>query len=775
MDTQELLTTLNDKQREAVLATDGPVLILAGAGSGKTRVLVHRIAYLIAEKGIAPGSILAVTFTNKAADEMRARVDALVGFGSKEIHVSTFHSLCVRILRRHADKLGYTRSFSIYDADDQLSTMKRIFKEKDINTKQMKEKGALHVISSCKDELQTPQKYAALAGNNYRDRIYADLYKAYQATLLENNAMDFDDLIMKTVELFEKFPDVLDWYTRKFLYVMVDEYQDTNTAQFRLISLLTQKNKNLCVVGDDDQSIYKFRGANIHNILNFEKLFPNTKVVYLEQNYRSTQNILNAANEVIAHNRERKKKTLWTENVSGTKVRFLHFENAFEEAENIADEVHSLVREGKCDYKDFVVLYRTNAQSRLFEEKFITCNIPYKIVGGVNFYQRKEIKDLLAYLKTIDNGLDELSVRRIINVPKRGIGAATLTRVAEYAQAGGISFYEAACHAGDIPTLSRAAASKLDKFTDTIGVFKTKEEDLTVSQLLNEVIDTTGYVEALKLIGDDEANARIENIEELVNKARQYEEETDEPSLSGFLEQVALIADIDSVDDDDNKVLLMTLHAAKGLEFPRVYMAGMDEGLFPSSMSINADFSAEEIEEERRLAYVGMTRAREYLTLTGASSRMVRGEYERFPISRFVKEIPRKLIQVGNASPDSKELGRDYKKEIGERGGLNPDLMGALGPFENDTENFTEKTKKPFTGYSGRPTFVNPYKSSSITSKLTKAPLDYEVGDTVRHTKFGEGTVMKIADGGRDYEVTVDFTGWGVKKMFASFAKLKKV
>ncbi len=814
MDTNELLDTLNDKQKEAVLATEGPVLILAGAGSGKTRVLVHRIAYMIEEKGVNPGSILAVTFTNKAADEMRSRVDALVGFGSRQIWVSTFHSLCVRILRANADKLGYTRSFTIYDTDDQLSTMKRIFKEKNVDTRSMKEKAVLRKISSSKDELVTPEKYAAL-NKDYRGSQYADLYKAYQTTLLENNAMDFDDLIMKTVELFEKTPDVLAWYQTRFQYMMVDEYQDTNTAQFRLISLLTGTHRNLCVVGDDDQSIYRFRGANIHNILNFEKIFPDAHVVYLEQNYRSTQNILNAANEVIAHNRGRKEKRLWTENAEGGKIRFFHFDNAFDEASHIAREIRGLVSSGKCDYKDCVVLYRTNAQSRLFEEKLLMENVPYKIVGGVNFYQRKEIKDLLAYLKTIDNGLDELAVRRIINVPKRGIGAATLAKVGEYAAAGGISFYEAACHAQDIPGLSKAAANKLDRFTNTIGVFKTKEENenLSVSQLLEDVIETTGYVEELRANHDEESDARIENIDELINKAAQYEEDEENPSLGGFLEQVALIADIDSVDDDDNKVLLMTLHAAKGLEFPRVYMAGMDEGLFPSAMAINSDFGGEELEEERRLAYVGMTRARESLTLTGASSRMVRGEYQYFPISRFVKEIPRRLIAT--ASDDAAESyanKKDYKAEIARKGGLDPDLMAVLSggksmggadsfsrdksfgqgrsfygrdSFDGDGSSSSGRSAfsagsaseahKPCTGYAGRPAYTNPYKSSSGAAKLQKTLPDYKVGDMVRHVKFGEGIVKSITDGGRDYEVTVDFPSWGTKKMFASFAKLQKV
>ena len=737
------------------MATEGPVLILAGAGSGKTRVLVHRIAYLIREKGAAPGSILAVTFTNKAADEMRQRVDALVGFGSRQIQVSTFHSLCVRILRVHADKLGYTHSFSIYDSDDQLSTMKRIFKEKNVDTRQMKEKAVLHRISSAKDELITPEKFAVL-NKDYRGEIYADLYRTYQTELRENNAMDFDDLIMKVVELFEKNSDVLKWYTTKFQYIMVDEYQDTNTAQFRLISLLTGERRNLCVVGDDDQSIYRFRGANIHNILNFEKIFPDAHVIYLEQNYRSTQNILNAANEVIAHNRGRKEKTLWTKNDEGGQVRFAHFEDGYEEAEAIGDEIRNLVNTRKCAYKDCVVLYRTNAQSRIFEEKFLLKNIPYKIVGGVNFYQRKEIKDLLAYLKTIDNGLDELSVRRIINVPRRGIGPATLTKVGDYAGAGGISFFEAACHAGDIPGLGKAAAKKLTVFADTIGAFKTKEEFLSVSALLKDVIETTGYVEELKANHDEESDARIENIDELISKAAQYEEEAEHPTLSGFLEQVSLVADIDSVDSNEDKVLLMTLHAAKGLEFPRVYMAGMDDGLFPSSMAINSDGSGEEIEEERRLAYVGMTRAMESLTLTGATRRMMRGEYQYYPISRFVKEIPRDLIETGPLRRENSQPRRDYKREIAKKGNLAPDIFSALN-------------------LNSRQPYGNPCHSSGNASRITKALPDYEVGDTVRHVKFGEGVVKKIVDGGRDYEITVDFASWGTKKMFASFAKLKKV
>ena len=631
--------TLNPPQREAVAQTEGPVLILAGAGSGKTRVLTHRIAYLMDEKGVNPWNILAITFTNKAAQEMRERVDKLVGFGSESIWVSTFHSACVRILRRHIDNLGYDTNFTIYDTDDQKSLMKDVCRKMNIDTKIYKERSLLAQISHAKDELLTPDDMEMKAAGDYNMKKVASVYREYQAALRKNNALDFDDLIVKTVELFEKCGAVLEYYQERFKYIMVDEYQDTNTAQFKFISLLAQRYQNLCVVGDDDQSIYKFRGANIGNILGFEHVFPDARVIRLEQNYRSTRNILNAANQVIANNTERKAKTLWTENEEGSKVHFRQFLNAYEEAEYVAGEIGKLKRNGLGNYRDCAILYRTNAQSRIFEEKFIAANIPYKLVGGVNFYARKEIKDLLCYLKTIDNARDDLAVQRIINVPKRGIGATTLGRVQDYADNMGISLYEALRVAEEVPSIGRSL-SKIDGFVTFIQMLKSKADVMTVEEILQEVIDSTGYVAELEAEDTEESRARIENIDELISKTVAYQEAMEEQNqsatLSGFLEEVALVADIDTVDPDQDYVLLMTLHSAKGLEFPKVFMVGMEDGIFPSHMTISYGDDGE-MEEERRLCYVGITRAMKDLTLTCAQQRMIRGETQYNRVSRFVR------------------------------------------------------------------------------------------------------------------------------------------
>lgn len=551
--------TLNEPQRQAVLQTEGPVLILAGAGSGKTKALTCRAAYLIEEKGVSPYQIMAITFTNKAAGEMRERISQMVGCGSEGIWVTTFHSTCVRILRRYIDRIGFDTNFSIYDADDQKTLMKELCKRLEVDKKIYKERALLAAISSAKDELIGPMEFAKNAGSDYIKQKQAQVYLEYQKALKKNNALDFDDLIFYTVELFRKDEEVLAGYQERFRYIMVDEYQDTNTAQFQLIRLLADRYKNLCVVGDDDQSIYKFRGANIYNILNFETYFPQAVVIKLEQNYRSTQNILDAANEVIANNRSRKAKRLWTANETGDRIRFYPFETAYEEAEFTAKDIMQKVYKQGYQYRDCAILYRTNAQSRLFEEKFVVSNIPYKIVGGINFYARKEIKDLLAYLKTIDNGSDDLAVRRIINVPKRGIGATTLNRVQEYAIARELSFYDALKAADDIPSIGKASA-KIRPFVLLIQSMRSKLGLIGVTELLEEVIETTGYVKELEEEGTEEAAARIENIDELISKAAAYEEAEEEPSLSGFLEEIALVADIDSLEEDSNYVVLMTMH-----------------------------------------------------------------------------------------------------------------------------------------------------------------------------------------------------------------------
>ena len=738
--------TLNPPQREAVAQTEGPVLILAGAGSGKTRVLTHRIAYLMDEKGVNPWNILAITFTNKAAQEMRERVDKLVGFGSESIWVSTFHSACVRILRRHIDNLGYDTNFTIYDTDDQKSLMKDVCRKMNIDTKIYKERSLLAQISHAKDELLTPDDMEMKAAGDYNMKKVASVYREYQAALRKNNALDFDDLIVKTVELFEKCGAVLEYYQERFKYIMVDEYQDTNTAQFKFISLLAQRYQNLCVVGDDDQSIYKFRGANIGHILGFEHVFPDARVIRLEQNYRSTRNILNAANQVIANNTERKAKTLWTENEEGSKVHFRQFLNAYEEAEYVAGEIGKLKRNGLGNYRDCAILYRTNAQSRIFEEKFIAANIPYKLVGGVNFYARKEIKDLLCYLKTINNARDDLAVQRIINVPKRGIGATTLGRVQDYADNMGISLYEALRVAEEVPSIGRSL-SKIDGFVTFIQMLKSKADVMTVEEILQEVIDSTGYVAELEAEDTEESRARIENIDELISKTVAYQEAMEEQNqsatLSGFLEEVALVADIDTVDPDQDYVLLMTLHSAKGLEFPKVFMVGMEDGIFPSHMTISYGDDGE-MEEERRLCYVGITRAMKDLTLTCAQQRMIRGETQYNRVSRFVREIPRELVDLGHTIQEKKPKVEE--------------LIPTPAKYSKMKEILQGRNYKP------------------REFKVTKAnSLDYEVGDTVRHIKFGVGIVKEIVEGGRDYEVTVEFDKVGVKKMFASFAKLKKI
>ena len=765
-----LLDALNEPQRQAVMATDGPLLILAGAGSGKTRVLTHRTAYLIEECGVNPYNIMAITFTNKAAGEMRERIDQMVGYGSESIWVCTFHSTCVRILRRYIDRLGFGTNFTIYDSDDQKTLMKDICKRLEIDTKMYKEKMFLSAISSAKDELIDPIEFETRAAGDYVKRKQAQVYREYQQALKQNNALDFDDLIMKTVELFKLDKEVLASYQDRFRYIMVDEYQDTNTAQFELIRLLALKYQNLCVVGDDDQSIYKFRGANIYNILNFEHYFPDATVIKLEQNYRSTQNILDAANAVIANNQGRKEKRLWTDNGAGDKITFEQLDTAAEEADFVARDVARRVRKGEYQYKDCAILYRTNAQSRLFEERFITANIPYKIFGGVNFYARKEVKDLLAYLKTIDNGQDDLAVRRIINIPKRGIGAASINKVALYAQEQEISFYDALCVAEQVPGLGKAAA-KIRPFVLFIQSMKAKAKLLSVADLLQEVIETTGYVRELEAEGTDEAEARIENIDELISKAVDYAEGEEAPTLNGFLENVALVADIDSFDENSDYVVLMTLHSAKGLEFPNVYLAGLEDGLFPSYMSITSDNSQAEIEEERRLAYVGITRAKKNLTITSARVRMVRGQTQYGKVSRFVREIPPELLSGKIYEPKTKEEpieqstfqkarkafrtvpsygGSGYGKEVGEGYGSTFRSSKATKPVYTKVEN-----QRDFGSAGGA--------------------LSYQVGDRVRHIKFGDGEVMAIVSGGRDYEVTVDFDKVGTKKMFASFAKLKKI
>ncbi len=770
--------TLNEQQKQGVFTTKGPVLLLAGAGSGKTRVLTHRIAYLIEEIGVNPWNILAITFTNKAAGEMRNRVDDIVGYGAESIWVSTFHSTCVRILRRYIDRIGYDTNFTIYDTDDQKTVMKEVCKKLQIDTKMLKERTLMGAVSSAKDELISPMQYELNAMGDYRQKKIAEVYKEYQETLRKNNALDFDDLIVKTVELFQNCPDVLESYQNRFHYIMVDEYQDTNTAQFELIRLLADQNRNLCVVGDDDQSIYKFRGANIRNILDFEKVYPEAVVIRLEQNYRSTQNILDAANMVIKNNTYRKEKALWTDEGEGSKVHFKQFDTAYEEADFITDDIGRKTDKEGVQFGDCAVLYRTNAQARILEERFILKGIPYDVVGATNFYARREIKDILAYLKTIDNGKDDVAVKRIINVPKRGIGTTTILRVQEYAEERGISFYNALREADKIMTIGKSAV-KLKPFVTLIQTFRSKSEFYGLGDLIRDVIDLTGYRKALEDSDEEDAEDRIENVEELVSKVVAYEEAAENPTLSEFLEEVALVADIDRVKEDGNRVLLMTLHSAKGLEFPHVYLAGMEDGIFPSYMTIASD-DPTDVEEERRLAYVGITRAKEELTMTCARQRMIRGETQYNPVSRFVKEVPKELLDGTLPVVKKKEI-EQYTEDSYEREHFKSKPFGGV-------EGYSGSSSRQNTGY-GRPKAVaapkrtaaenRPYIAKGLGELQKGMPqtngIDYTVGDRVRHIKYGEGTVLKIEEEPRDYKVTVVFDGAGQKIMYAAFAKLKKV
>ena len=743
---------LNEQQKKGVFTTEGPVLLLAGAGSGKTGVITHRIAHLIDDCDVNSYNILAITFTNKAAREMRERVDDLVGCGADAAWIMTFHAACVRILRRFIDRLGYGTNFTIYDTDDQKSLMKEVCKSMDVDTKVYKEKMLLSRISAAKDELVTPDEMYTRANNDYTQMRIAEVYRVYEERLKKNNAVDFDDIINLTVELFEKNDDVLDYYQERFKYIMVDEYQDTNTAQFKLVSLLARKYHNLCVVGDDDQSIYKFRGANIRNILNFKEYFPEAEIIKLEQNYRSKSNILDAANAVIKNNSGRMDKSLWTEQDAGDKIAFNVYETGYAEAEGIAFGIEKNINDGYA-YNDCAILYRTNAQSRAIEEKLLGHNIPYRIYGGINFYSRKEIKDILAYLKTIDNGMDEIAVRRILNVPKRGIGATSVGKIQAYADEQNIGFYEALKQAEDIPGLGRSA-SKITPFTDLIRLFRAELHELSIVRLINDIIEKTGYMDYLaENDSPEEVEERRANIDELISKAATYDDGEETPTLSGFLEEVALVADIDNMDDNNNVVSLMTLHSAKGLEFPIVYLAGMEDGLFPSYMCIDSD-DPSELEEERRLCYVGITRAKQKLIMSAAKVRMVRGETHMNKVSRFISEIPAELMVNSTQGPAHKILTSDGTDK--DHFHLPPRKAGEsrFQSFQHDVLKEDIFDKKPSAGNAG---------------------LGYGIGDKVRHIKFGTGMVKEIKNGGRDYEVTVDFENGGTKKMFASFAKLQKI
>ncbi|NSL53023.1 DNA helicase PcrA [Calidifontibacillus erzurumensis] len=737
MQTSEtLLSGLNPEQQAAVRCTEGPLLIMAGAGSGKTRVLTHRIAYLMSEKSVAPWNILAITFTNKAAREMKERVSMLVGPAAEEIWISTFHSMCVRILRRDIDRIGMNRNFSILDTTDQLSVIKKILKEKNIDPKKFDPKAILGTISAAKNELITSEDYAKSAGNYY-EKVVSEVYETYQDRLKKNQSLDFDDLIMITIHLFNRVPEVLEFYQRKFQYIHVDEYQDTNRAQYILVKKLAERFKNLCVVGDSDQSIYRWRGADIANILSFEKDYPEAKVILLEQNYRSTKRILDAANKVIENNANRKPKKLWTENEEGKKLIYFRGDTERDEAHFVAGKIKEMVDSGKRSYSDIAILYRTNAQSRVIEEVLIKSNIQYNIVGGIKFYDRKEIKDLLAYLRLIANPDDDISLLRIVNVPKRGIGASTMDKVGDYALQTGISIYQALNELEEIGLSSRAS-NALREFRDQINNWNQMQEYLSVTDLVEEILEKTGYREMLKAEKTLEAESRLENIEEFLSVTKNFEKTNDDKSLVAFLTDLALISDIDQLDKDvettgQNSVVLMTLHSAKGLEFPVVFLIGMEEGIFPHSRSLMDD---QEMEEERRLAYVGITRAEEELYLTNARMRTLYGRTEMNQVSRFIDEIPDELIE---------NLAEENRKQT------QSPLFGA----NTSIQQSVIRTQQAKTG--------------GVTG-------DIRVGDKVDHKKWGVGTVVSVRGEGNDQELDIAFPQpIGIKRLLAQFAPITKI
>jgi DNA helicase-2/ATP-dependent DNA helicase PcrA len=733
--TNKLLSGLNPEQQEAVKHTDGPLLIMAGAGSGKTRVLTHRIAYLMAEKGVAPWNILAITFTNKAAREMKDRVAKIAGGAAEEIWISTFHSMCVRILRRDIDRLGYSRNFTILDTTDQLSVIKNVLKDKNIDTKKFEPRSLLGSISSAKNELVTPEEYSKSAVGPY-ESIVASVYEDYQKRLRKNQALDFDDLIMTTIHLFMRVPEVLEYYQRKFQYIHVDEYQDTNRAQYMLVKQMASRFKNLCVVGDSDQSIYRWRGADISNILSFEKDYPRARVTFLEQNYRSSKHILLAANKVIENNSNRKPKKLWTENPEGNKIVYYRGSNEQDECYFVAGIIKQLVDARKQKNADFAILYRTNAQSRVMEEILLKSSISYNIVGGTKFYDRKEIKDILAYLRLIANPDDDISLGRIINVPKRGIGATTLDKIANYAAIHDMSIFEA-LQMIELVGLSGKVTKALVEFRDQLKNWVQMQEFLSVTELVDQILDKTGYRDMLKNEKTIEAQSRLENIDEFLSVTKNFEEKNEDKSLVSFLTDLALVADIDKLDEKENKdqgnVVLMTLHAAKGLEFPVVFLMGMEEGVFPHSRSL---FEEEEMEEERRLAYVGITRAEQCLYITNAQMRTLFGRTNMNPVSRFISEIP-------------------------------------VNVLENANQEKEKQKQSPFS--SARPERRTPVMRP-ISTTTGGESIGWQVGDKAQHKKWGIGTVVSVKGEGESKELDIAFPSpTGIKRLLAKFAPIEKV
>jgi len=759
---------LNPRQWEACSYIEGPLLILAGAGSGKTRVITHRIAYLIEVMGVKPYNILAITFTNKAATEMKTRVLKLVEEGAEDVWVSTFHSMCVRILRRFYNKIGGQNNFTIYDADDQKAVAKEAVRDLKLDEKQYTPKGMVAAISKAKEDLLSPEDYMARELGNFRGEQIARVYKEYEKRLEKNNALDFDDLLNKTVQLFMECPEVLDLYQTRFRYIMVDEYQDTNNAQFVLVKLLAAKHRGLCVVGDDDQSIYKFRGANIGNILNFEDEYPDAEVIKLEQNYRSTGNILNAANAVIANNVGRKDKSLWTDREAGEKLKFTAYESDREEAAGVAKRIILQSKAGRQN-SDMAVLYRTNAQSRAIEESLVREGIPYRLVGGTGFYDRREIRDLVGYLKSIANPADDQSLARIINVPRRGIGDSTVQKMREYADQHGMSLFDVVANIQNVGVAGRSAG-KVEAFADMMKGFREEAEKGNLHLLYMDILEKTDYRNLLLEENTEEARGRVENIDELGNKIAEFEMENEDATLLSLLEEISLVADTN--DDDGNekdRVTLMTLHSAKGLEFPVVFMVGMEDQLFPSKMALESDDPDAE-EEERRLCYVGITRAMDILYLSMAKQRILNGVFTYPKKSRFIDEIPKNLMETTGAKVDdgfaasvsnvADSISRGKTKARGDQGDKYYDEWGGS----------TFQKKKEKGSYAG-----DMYVSGKPKEKKTDFVLNYKVGDQVRHIKYGRGTVLGIIPEKEDYEVTVRFDSAGEKKMFASLAKLRKV
>ena len=767
---QEILEGLNDKQREAVINTEGPCLVIAGAGSGKTKVLTHKIAYLIGEKNVAPWSILAITFTNKAANEMKERITNLIGDMSQDMWMGTFHSICVRILRRNIDRIGFNSSFIIFDTSDQKTLVKQCMKDLQIDDKLFNDRAVLSEISNAKNEMLEPDQYLARANNDFRKEKIAVIYELYQKRLKENNAIDFDDIINFTIKILENNPDVLEYYANKFHYILVDEYQDTNKSQFTLITLLAKTYGNITAVGDNDQGIYSFRGADITNILNFEKDFPGTKIIKLEQNYRCTKNILKTANSVIKNNENKYEKNLWTENDVGNLPKVYCADNEYDEGSFIVEQIEHLKREEYYKYSDFAVLYRMNTQSRAIEDILRREDIPYKIIGGLKFYERKEIKDIIAYLRLVQNTSDNLSLQRIINEPKRGIGKASLDSVMKAANENSTSMYEIIKNAEQYG-LNRVYL-KTREFVETIEDIISKKEELPISKLIPFILKRTGYTKALEDENSVEAENRIANLEEFLTVAIEFEEEFAENSLSEFLEGITLSTDLDNMEDEEDSITLMTLHSAKGLEFPVVFLVGMEEGIFPGYKSIAEE---KELEEERRLCYVGITRAKDFLYLTCSRQRTIFGSTTCNPVSRFLKEIPEELLDGYEEvfEKPSNSLFEDTKLSW---------TYGNKGNGSIKSYNITdvEKTKiaasnqKTDFGFRTAESFLNSLNNKTNTSKdidLSK----YEVGVKVFHKKFGEGVISKAEQEGDDLKVDIDFDKVGHKRLMAKFANLELI